>query len=361
MEFIDLKAQQSRIRERIEARIRRVLDHGHYILGPEVAELEEKLVAFTGAQYCVSCANGTDALLIALMALGVGRGDEIIVPAFSFFATAEAVALTGAQPVFVDIEAETFNIDPAQVAGAVSARTRAVIPVSLFGQCADMKAINTLANRHGFAVVEDAAQSFGASQDGVRSCNLSTVACTSFFPAKPLGCYGDGGAIFTSDPELAKAARMIARHGQSRRYHHDRIGLNSRLDTVQAAVLLEKMEIFDDEIARRQQVAAAYASALQNAAVQLPTIAAGNLSVFAQYTLRLEQRAAAISALTAQNIPNCVYYPVPLHQQLATRVQQSLPIAELAAQQALSLPMHPYLDQQSVDHIGSVLQKHLQK
>lgn len=355
MDFIDLRAQQARIRSRIDARLRAVLDHGQYILGPEVDELEARLAAFTGAKYCISCANGTDALAIALMALEIGRGDEVIVPAFSFFATAEAVAVVGAKPVFVDIDPLTYNMDPALVEAAITPRTKAIMPVSLFGQCADFAAINAIAARHRLPVIEDAAQSFGARQGGVRSCNLSTVGSTSFFPAKPLGCYGDGGALFTSDESLAKAMRMIARHGQSQRYRHERVGLNSRLDTMQAAVLLEKLEIFDDEVRRRAAVAAAYDQALRARGMEPPHIAPGNDSVYAQYTLRFANRDAVAAALKAQGMPTMVYYPLPLHRQPATATEQSLPVAERACSEVLSLPMHPYLDADDIRRLVAVI------
>lgn len=360
MEFIDLAAQQVRIRDRIDARIRTVLDHGQYILGPEVAQLEEQLAAYTGARYCISCANGTDALVIALMALGVGRGDEVIVPAFSFFATAEAVALVGATPVFVDIDPRTWNIDPDALAAAITPRTRALMPVSLFGQCADFTALNAIAARHRLPVIEDGAQSFGARHQGVRSGNLTTIGCTSFFPAKPLGCYGDGGALFTSDDALAQAIRQIARHGQSQRYRHERIGLNSRLDTLQAAILLEKLAIFDDELARRQQVAMAYGQAFAAAgivapAVVLPQVAPGNDSVWAQYTLTVASRDAVAAALKAAGIPTMVYYPLPLHRQPATTTAQTLPHAEQAAATVLSVPMHPYLTAGEIERIARAL------
>ncbi|MGB4345981.1 MAG: DegT/DnrJ/EryC1/StrS family aminotransferase, partial [Burkholderiaceae bacterium] len=258
IEFIDLKTQQARIRDKIDAGIQRVLAHGQYILGPEVAELEEKLAAFVGAKYCITCANGTDALQIAQMALGIGPGDEVITPGFTYIATAETVALLGAKPVYVDIDPRTYNLDPQLLEAAITPRTKAIIPVSLYGQCAAMDAINAIAAKHGIPVIEDAAQSFGATYKGKRSCNLTTIACTSFFPSKPLGCYGDGGAIFTNDDELAKVMRQIARHGQDRRYHHIRVGVNSRLDTLQAAILLPKLEIFEEEIQLRQQVAQTY-------------------------------------------------------------------------------------------------------
>ena len=253
IEFCDLKAQQARIKDKIDAGIQRVLAHGQYILGPEVAELEEKLAAFVGAKHCITCANGTAALQIAQMAVGVAHGDEVITPGFTYIATAETVAVLGSKPVYVDIDPRTYNLDPALLEAAITPKTKAIIPVSLYGQCADFDTINAIAARHGIPVIEDAAQSFGASYKGRMSCNLSTIACTSFFPSKPLGCYGDGGAIFTNNNELAKVIRQIARHGQDRRYHHIRVGVNSRLYTLQAAILLPKLEILADEIQRRQE------------------------------------------------------------------------------------------------------------
>ncbi|MEO7129357.1 MAG: DegT/DnrJ/EryC1/StrS family aminotransferase, partial [Rhodoferax sp.] len=243
MEFVDLKSQYRRLKTEIDAGIQRVLDHGQYILGPEVGELEGKLAAYTGANHCITVANGTDALQIVQMALGIGTGHEVITPGFTYIATAETVALLGAKPVYVDIDARTYNLDPAKLEAAITPATRAIIPVSLYGQCADMDAINAIAVKHGIPVIEDAAQSFGATYKGKKSCNLSTIACASFFPSKPLGAYGDGGAIFTNDDELAKLVRQIARHGQDRRYHHIRVGVNSRLDTLQAAILLPKLAI----------------------------------------------------------------------------------------------------------------------
>jgi UDP-2-acetamido-2-deoxy-ribo-hexuluronate aminotransferase len=241
--FIDLKTQYHRLKKEIDAGIQRVLDHGQYILGPEVVELEEKLAAYTGAKHCITVANGTDALQIAQMALGIGPGDEVITPGFTYIATAETVALLGAKPVYVDVDSRTYNLDPGLLEAAITPRTKAIVPVSLYGQCADFDAINAIAAKHGIPVIEDAAQSFGASYKGRKSCNLTTIACASFFPSKPFGCYGDGGAIFTNDDELAKIMRQIARHGQDRRYHHIRVGVNSRLDTLQAAILLPKLEI----------------------------------------------------------------------------------------------------------------------
>src|SRR5690349_4191876 len=285
IEFIDLKTQQVRIKEKIDAGIQRVLAHGQYILGPEVAELEEKLADFVGAKHCITCANGTDALQIAQMALGIGSGDEVITPSFTYIATAETVTLLGATPVYVDIDPRTYNLDPTLIEAAITPRTKAIIPVSLYGQCADMDAINAIADKHGIPVIEDAAQSFGARYKDRHSCNLSTIACASFFPSKPLGCYGDGGALFTNDSELAKVMRQIARHGQDRRYHHVRVGVNSRLDTLQAAVLLSKLEIFDDEMAERQRVANRYGKLLVQAGLgNSPFIAPQNVSAYAQYT-----------------------------------------------------------------------------
>jgi UDP-2-acetamido-2-deoxy-ribo-hexuluronate aminotransferase len=352
IEFIDLKAQQALIKDKIDANIQRVLAHGQYILGPEVAELEEKLAAFVGAKYCISVANGTDALQIAQMALGIGPGDEVITPGFTYIATAETVALLGAKPVYVDVDPRTYNLDPQLLEAAITPRTKAIIPVSLYGQCADFDAINAIAARHGIPVIEDAAQSFGASYKGKRSCNLTTIACTSFFPSKPLGCYGDGGAIFTNDDELAKVMRQIARHGQDRRYHHIRVGVNSRLDTLQAAILLPKLEIFENEIAQRQQVASKYDRLLKVAQVATPFVQPHNVSAWAQYTVQVDNRDSLQQALKSSGIPTAVHYPIPLNKQPAVAdVNANLPVGDAIAQQVMSLPMHPYLtikDQEKV-------------
>ena len=282
MDFIDLKSQRNIIREDLETRIRKVIDHGQFILGPEVDELEEVLADYVGVRHCISLANGTDALQIALMGFGIAPGDEVIVPAFSYIATAEAVALLGARPIYVDVDDKTFNIDPAGIKSAITEKTKAVIPVSLYGQCADFDEINSVATEYGIPVIEDGAQSFGATYKGKRSCNLSTVGCTSFFPSKPLGCYGDGGALFVNDDELAIKLRQIARHGQDRRYHHVRVGVNSRLDTIQAAVLLSKMTVFSQEVAARESVADYYSQCFKNAqGIALPYLEAHNRSVYA--------------------------------------------------------------------------------
>lgn len=354
--FVDLAAQQQRLRGPLDEAIARVLAHGQYILGPEVGELEDRLSAYTGASHCITCANGTDALQIALMALGIGVGDEVVIPAFSFIATAEAAMILGASVVYVDIDPATCNLDPGLLEGAITARTKAIIPVSLYGQPADMDAINAVAQRRGITVIEDAAQSFGASYRGRRSCNLSTIACTSFFPSKPLGCYGDGGALFTSDPGLAKSIRQIARHGQERRYHHVRLGVNSRLDTLQAAILLPKLAILDEEIAARQVVAARYDAALAAAGIATPQVAPHNLSAWAQYTVRVANRDQVQAALEAAGIPTAVHYPLPLNRQPATAdLQAHLPAGDKAASEVLSLPMHPYLDVDTQDRIVAAL------
>ena len=341
IDFIDLATQQDRLRPQLERSIHRVLRHGQYILGPEVAELEEKLAAYTGAKHCITVANGTDALQIAQMALGIGPGDEVITPGFTYIATAETVALLGAKPVYVDIDPRTYNLDPKLLEAAITPRTKAIIPVSLYGQCADMDAINAIAAKHGIPVIEDAAQSFGASYKGRKSCNLSTIACASFFPSKPLGCYGDGGAIFTNDDELAKVMRQIARHGQDRRYHHIRVGVNSRLDTLQAAILLPKLAIFEEEIALRQQVAASYEQLLNQAGIDTtPYIEPHNTSVYAQYTIRVKDREALQVKLKAAGIPTAVHYPIPLNKQPAVADEAAvLPVGDEVALKVISLPM----------------------
>ena len=360
IDFIDLKAQQNLIKDKIDAGIARVLAHGNYILGAEVAELEERLVAFTGAAYCITVANGTDALQIAQMALGIGPGDEVITPGFTYIATAETVALLGAKPVYVDVDPKTYNLDPAKLEAAITPRTKAIIPVSLYGQCADFDAINAIATKHGIPVIEDAAQSFGGQYKGKRSCNLTTIACTSFFPSKPLGCYGDGGAIFTNDAELAKVLRQIARHGQDRRYHHVRVGVNSRLDTLQAAILLPKLEIFEQELIQRDQVAARYAELLEVAGIAAPFVEAHNQSAWAQYTVQVAGRDAVQERLKAVGVPTAVHYPIPINHQPAVRDDQAqLPIGDAIAARVMSLPMHPYLDEVTQRHIITALKESL--
>jgi UDP-2-acetamido-2-deoxy-ribo-hexuluronate aminotransferase len=354
--FVDLAAQQDRLRPEIDASIARVLAHGKYILGPEVAELEERLAVYTGAAHCITCANGTDALQIALMALGVGPGDEVICPGFSYIATAEAAALLGARPVYVDIDPVSYNMDPGLLDDAITPRTRAIIPVSLYGQTADVDRINAIAERHGIPVIEDGAQSFGATYKGRKSCNLTTIGCTSFFPSKPLGCYGDGGAIFTSDPELATVLRQIARHGQDRRYHHLRVGVNSRLDTLQAAILLPKLAILENEIAMRQDAADHYSELLTPFDVAPPQVAEDCRSSWAQYTIRVLERDAVQASLKEAGVPTAVYYPLSLNRQPAVADPSvHLLVGDHAAQKVLSLPMHPYLERKTQEQIIDAL------
>jgi UDP-2-acetamido-2-deoxy-ribo-hexuluronate aminotransferase len=328
-------------------------------MGPEVAELEERLAAWSGARHCVTVSSGTEALLIALMALGVGPGDEVITTPFSFIATAEAIVLVGATPVFADIDPVTCNIDPSLVEGLVTPRTRAIMPVSLYGQPADMEALNAIALRHGLAVVEDAAQSFGAVYRGKKSGNLSTIGCTSFFPSKPLGCYGDGGALFTSDDAVAAAAREIRVHGQSRRYVHTRVGVGGRMDTLQCAVVLAKLERFEWEIAQRQRAAASY-DTLFSGRLQLVGRRRDRTSAYAQYTVVLDERERVQAQLHAQGIPTAVHYPVPMHLQPAYAHLSSpdaCPVARAMAAKVMSLPMGPYLDDASARQVAmAVLQ-----
>lgn len=353
MQFIDLAAQQDRLRNEIEGGIARVLSHGQYIMGPEVGQLEEALKEYTGSKYCISCANGTDSLQIALMALGVGNGDEVITPGFSYIATAETVALLGAKPIYIDIDPSSFNMNPDLLESAITSKTRAIIPVSLYGQCAEFEKINAIAEKYRLPVIEDGAQSFGSSYKGRKSGNLSTIGCTSFFPSKPLGCYGDGGAIFTNDEQLARDMLQIARHGQDRRYHHVQVGINSRLDTIQAAILLPKLAILSDEIRSRQRISEQYSSSLKKAdSLGLPNIPSYNKSSWAQYTIRVQNRDMVRSALHKNGIPTAVHYPLPLNRQPAVADDSVLlPCGDTAANQVLSLPMNPYLaisDQEKV-------------
>lgn len=357
MQFVDLQAQRRRLGPRIDAAISRVLDHGQFILGPEVAELEQRLASYVGAAHCISVANGTDALQIALMTLGIGAGDEVITPGFTYIATAETVALLRARPVFVDVDAKTYNMDPVSLAAAISPRTKAIVPVSLYGQCADYDAINKVASDHGIPVIEDAAQSFGATYKGRRSGSLTTIACSSFFPSKPLACYGDGGAIFTDDPGLAKAMREISRHGQDRRYHHVRVGVNSRLDTLQAAILLVKLSVLDEELASRQSVADRYSRLFQAAGFHaVPVVEPHNESAWAQYTVRVADRDRVQRAMDAAGVPTAIHYPLPLNRQPAVADSSvRLPVGDQAAQEVLSLPMHPYLTEADQAAVVSAL------
>jgi UDP-2-acetamido-2-deoxy-ribo-hexuluronate aminotransferase len=338
-----------------------VLDHGQYVLGNETVELERRLAEYVGAKHCIGASSGTDTLLIALMALDIGPGDEVITSPFTFIATGEMIALAGAKPVFVDIDAGTYNIDPKLIERAITPRTKAIMPVSLYGQCADFDAINAIAKKRRLPVIEDGAQSFGAKYKNRMSCALSEIGSTSFFPSKPLGCYGDGGALFTDDDALAKVMREIRVHGQDRRYHHPRLGINGRLDTLQAAILLAKLDIFPEEVAARERIGArytvlineAFASAPSDLKLTGPTLARECTSVYAQYTVEVPQRARVEERMKARGIPTAVHYPVPLHlQPVFAEVQQgvgSFPVSEAAAARVISLPMHPYLteDQQA--------------
>lgn len=356
--FIDLQAQQDRIRPALERNLHRVLHHGQYILGPEIAELEAALAEYVGVKHCITVASGTDSLEIALRALGAGAGDEIITVPFTWISSAEVIGLVGARPVFVDIEPASFNIDVAKIEAAITPRTKAILPVSLFGQMPDYGAINAIAVRYGLPVIEDAAQSFGATQHGRRSGGVTTIGSTSFFPAKPLGCYGDGGALFTADDELAEKIRAIRTHGGIRRHHHPLLGMNGRFDTVQAAVLLAKLPHFQREAEARSQIGARYTELLEDYRVT-PRVMPGNTHVYAQYTIRVAEREQVAEALKTWDIPTAVYYPKCLHEQpvfagLGYR-WGDFPEAERASREVLSLPMHPGLTEREQERIVAVL------
>jgi len=360
MQFTDLKTQYAALKSSVDARIQRVLDHGQYILGPEVAELESQLAAFTGSRHCISVASGTEALLIALMALDLKPGDEVITTPFTFAATAEMIVLAGATPVFVDVEADTANIDVSLIEAKITPATRALMPVSLYGQVADMAQVNAIAARHGLAVIEDAAQSFGALYQGRRSCALSTFGATSFFPSKPLGCYGDGGALFTDDDRLAQAAREIRVHGQSARYTHTRVGVGGRLDTIQAAVLLAKLERFDWELQRRALIGARYQALLHRGepSLELVVVRPDRNSVFAQFTVMVDQRADVMAALKAAGVPTAVHYPKPLNLQPAYAAHccpDCCPVSSRLAARVLSLPMSADLSEADQDRVVAAL------
>ena len=365
MEFIDLKSQYQALKADIDARIQCVLDHGQYIMGPEVRELEDALAAYTGARHCITCASGTEALLMSMMALGIGRGDEVVTTPFTFAATAEMIVLLGARPVFVDIEPDTCLMDVSKIEAAITQHTRAIMPVSLYGQVCDMDAINTIAARHGgIPVIEDAAQSFGASYRGStgaqrKSCHLSTVGCTSFFPSKPLGCYGDGGAIFTDDDTLALALRQIRVHGQEKRYVHTRVGVGGRMDTLQCAIVLAKLKRFEWEIERRQELGAAYARELSGSTnVQLLAVRPDRDCVWSQYTIMTDSRDAVQLALREQGIPTAVHYPLSLNMQPAYRhlcCPNCTPNSHAVAQRVLSLPMSADLTQEDMRRVATAL------
>ncbi|BCS96033.1 aminotransferase DegT [Desulfoluna limicola] len=360
MHFIDLKSQYRHIETDVSERIQAVLEHGQYINGPEVRELETCLAEFTGSACCIGASSGTDALLMAMMALGIRAGDEVITTPFTFIATAETIALLGALPVFVDIEPDTCNIDPALIEAAITEKTKAIMPVSLYGQCADYDAINAIAEKHGLPVIEDGAQSFGATYKGKKSCNLTTIGCTSFFPSKPLGGYGDGGACFTNDAPLAKRMRETRDHGQNRRYHHPRLGINGRLDGIQAAVLLSKMALFPGEVKKRGDIGKKYMEALDDTRITLPVIRPHNTSVFAQFTIRIADRDALHKNLQEKGIPTAVHYPVPLHRQpVFNQPDARLPVSDEVAKCVLSLPMHPYLTHDEIKRIATAVKEAL--
>lgn len=363
--FIDLKTQYKILKPQIQARINAVLEHGQYIMGPEVKELEERLAAYVGVKHCITASSGTDTLLIAMMALGIGPGDEVITTPFTFVATGEMIALIGAKPAFVDIDPRTYNLDPAKIEASITHRTKAIMPVSLYGQCADMDVINAIAAKYKLPVIEDAAQSFGATYKGKRSCALSTIGSTSFFPSKPLGGYGDGGALFTDDDALAEAMKEIRVHGQDRRYHHPRIGINGRLDTLQAAILLAKLDRFNWEVEQRQKIGARYTELLAgNSKLVTPYIELHNTSVYAQYTVQTNDRDALVKKLNVSGIPTAVHYPIPLHLQpvfanLGFKVGD-FPISEAAGKRVMSLPMGPHLSAMQQQAIVSSLHREIE-
>lgn len=362
MQFIDLKTQYSLIEDEVLSSIKKVLDHGLYIMGPEIAELERQLAAFVGVQHAVVNSSGTDALLMALMALEIQPGDEVITSPFSFFATAEVISLCHAKPVFVDIDPLTYNMNPERLEAAITSKTKAIIPVSLYGQCVDHDVINSIAASFNIPVIEDAAQSFGATYKGKYSCSLSTIACSSFFPSKPLGGYGDSGACFTNDGDLAQKLIEIRVHGQNERYCHTRMGINGRMDTLQAAVLLEKMKLFPDEIKKRQIVAKRYDSMLSSL-VKIPYIEPHNVSVYAQYTIEVEHREVFQKAMQSMGIPTALHYPVAIHLQKAMDFlhykQGDFPYSESASRQVISLPMHPYLSEEDQNKVVEAVEKAL--
>lgn len=353
--FIDLKTQYQSLKPQIQARIDAVLEHAQYIMGPEVKELEDKLAAFTGAKHCITVASGTEALLMSLMALDIKPGDEIITTPFTFVATAEVIVLLGAKPVFVDVEPDTGNIDASLIEAKITPKTKAIMPVSLYGQTADMDPINAIAAKHGnLPVIEDAAQSFGATYKGRQSCNLSTIGCTSFFPSKPLGCYGDGGAIFTNDDALAQAMREIRVHGQSQRYVHTRVGVGGRMDTLQCAIVLAKLERFEWEVQQRHEIGQRYNQLLDQAGIERIHQRPQRTSVYAQYTVMVPKREALQKRLADESMPTAVHYPVPLNEQPAYKhlcCPDCTPVAKKMANRVMSLPMSAELNQTTQDEI----------
>lgn len=359
--FIDLQAQYQAYKEEIDREVGEVMASAQFIGGPKLQKLEEDLAAYTGAAHAIGCSSGTDALLLALMALDIKAGDEVITTPFTFIATAEVIAFLGAKSVFVDIDEKTYNIDASLIEDAITERTKAIIPVSLYGQCADMDAINAIAAKHGLPVIEDACQSFGAEYKGKKSCNLSTIGCTSFFPSKPLGAYGDGGAIFTGDDALAEKIRMLLNHGQNERYKHKYIGINGRLDAIQAAVLNVKLAHFDGEVEARERIGKAYSDKLAGTNVVTPAVMQDRTSVYAQYSVRVKNRESVAKALNEKGIPTAVHYPMPLHLQEAFASlgykRGDFPVSERVSDEIMSLPMSPYLTEEQQDFIVSALKE----
>jgi len=353
--FIDLQAQYKAYKEEIDSEVLEVFSSAQFIGGEKLNSLEKNLATYTGAKHAIGCSSGTDALLLALMALDIGVGDEVITTPFTFIATAEVIALLGAKSVFIDINEDNYNIDASKIEAAITSKTKAIIPVSLYGQCADMDEINAIAKKHNITVIEDACQSFGATYNGKKSCNLSTIACTSFFPSKPLGAYGDGGAIFTSDDELVSKMRMLLNHGQNERYKHKYIGINGRLDAVQAAILGVKLKHFENEVRVREEIGSRYNDLLKDAAVITPKIKETNTSVYAQYSIRVKDREAMVAKLSALGVPTAVHYPLPLHLQEAFKdlgyKEGDFPISELVSKEIMSLPMSAYLSEAEQDFV----------
>jgi UDP-2-acetamido-2-deoxy-ribo-hexuluronate aminotransferase len=359
--FIDLQAQYRAYKEEIDREVGEVMASAQFIGGPKLQKLEQDLCDYTGAAHAIGCSSGTDALLLALMALDVKPGDEVITTPFTFIATAEVIAFLGAKPVFVDIDETTYNIDAGLIEDAMNERTKAILPVSLYGQCADMDAVNAIAAKHGMPVIEDACQSFGAAYKGKKSCNLSTIGCTSFFPSKPLGCYGDGGAVFTNDETLAQKIRMLLNHGQNERYKHKYIGINGRLDAIQAAVLNVKLAHFEEEVDARGRIGRAYGEKLAGSRVVTPAVMDDRTSVYAQYSVRVKERERVAKALNDKGIPTAVHYPMPLHLQEAFAnlgyKHGDFPIAERISEEIMSLPMSPYLTEEQQDFIVAALKE----
>lgn len=360
MQFIDLKTQYLRYKSEIDESIRRVLEHGQFIMGPEIGQLEAELAKYVDSKHCITVASGTDSLEIALRALKIGPGDEVITVPFTWISSAEVISQVGARPVFVDIDLSTYNLDVPQLEAAITPHTRAIIPVSLFGQMADYEGINRVASKYGVTVIEDAAQSFGATQNGQKSCSVTKISSTSFFPAKPFGCYGDGGALFTSDDQLAQTMRAIRSHGGIRRHHHTLVGMNGRLDTIQAAILLAKLPHFQNEVKERKRLGARYSEALLNQCI-VPEILEGNSHVYAQYTVRVFERDQLAERLKSYGIPTAVYYPKCLHEQpvyepLGYRWGQ-FPNSEKASREVISLPMGPFLSENEQDQVIEAFKK----